>query len=205
MEITQIVPESIIERLKTHIKEKSLQAEEGWDSAKEDEDSLTGDFFGQLRKKETYEDGWTIKIDYKKFRGRGNNAYEKKVGADGIITIEVENDSIKHVKSIIFQAKKRKNEDIKEQLSKMANILPEANMVIVYSDEGYYAETGEEYTNSNNLSMRAGDYIADIFVGCKKGKWGVEYDPHGKQIKMPESNLADIDLLHRLKIEISKD
>jgi hypothetical protein len=53
--------------------------------------------------------------------------------------------------------------------------------------------------------MRAGDYIADIFVGCKKGKWGVEYDPHGKQIKMPESNLADIDLLHRLKIEISKD
>ena len=53
-----------------------------------------------------YNDGheWRWKVNYKKFRGRGKGAFEKRIGADGIVQIEVvKNDRASEAKAVLTQ------------------------------------------------------------------------------------------------------
>lgn len=198
------VPRSIINEIKKHLKNASKEGEKGWEYANQEEDTLTGDYLGRLRTGINTRDDWSWKIKYHKFRGRGKGAYEKKVGADGIITIEIQKNGIRETKSIIFQAKKKGNNQTTNQLSKMKSTLPDGNMMIVFSPDGYFGETGDGFTNDRNLKTRIGDYLADVFVECKNGQWGVEYDGIKNELKTLERSIPSANINHKLSIEIKK-
>jgi len=206
-----IVPKIVLDEIKSHIRDRAEIGENGWEHSNEDEDTITGDFLGQLRtgwNKSKW--NWKWRIIYKKFRGRGFGAYEKQIGADGIITVEIEDEvnNSKRLKSVIFQAKKECNENIPEQLKKMKETAQNGNMVIVYTDDGYYGIKGEEYQNSKNLennAKRIGNYLGEDFIDCKIGLWEMDYDANKKELVFPTHRTTKINLLHRLKIEIKKE
>lgn len=197
-----ILPDFLVKNIQTHIREQSLEGEFGWEHANEEEDTLTGDYLSQLRTNWNNSSDWKWRIKYTKVRGRGPGAYEKKIGADGIITIEFENNGERTYKSIIFQSKKKGNNNIKEQLKKMDDTLPDGNMVLVFTPRGYFAERGSEFTNDRNMNIRAGDYLADEFIGCKNGQWGVEYDGGRKSLKIGEKKIPRVFIKHKLNLEI---
>ncbi|PWL32101.1 hypothetical protein [uncultured Roseivirga sp.] len=196
-----IIPELIRNEIKIHLRKKCQDGEDGWSNANQDEDTLTGDFLGQLRSKTKRTNGWTWRINYHKFSGRGKGAYEKTTGADGIISIEIEKNSIKRTKSIIFQAKKKGNSKIQEQLDKMNKTLPGGNMVLVYGEDGYFGETGEIFKSDKEVNSRIGDYLSDIFLECKNGLWGVDYDGVRNELRIEDQRITKANIKHRLTIK----
>src|SRR5262245_9212649 len=117
-----ILPEEVISDISKHLIDRCAHAEEGWASGEDEEDTLTGDLGGCLRKKwttvATKSKGiWKWQLTYKKFRGRGSKAEEKELGADGIFEIEVEkNDGTGETKGLLFQSKKVTNRERKKLL-----------------------------------------------------------------------------------------
>lgn len=104
------VPRFIIEELKNHILKVCPRAQNGWEFANQDEDTLTGDFLGNLRTDWHTTQNYEWRFLYNKIRGRGKGALEKIVGTDGIITIHYQSPSLResYYKSLVFQAKKNK-------------------------------------------------------------------------------------------------
>ena len=198
------VPKIIVQKIKEHLINASRIGEDGWEHANQEEDTLTGDYLGQLRTGLNRCGNWTWRIKYNKFRGRGQGAYEKTVGADGVITIEVEKNGERQTKSVIFQAKKVGNRQTSLQIEKMQATLPQGNMVLVFGEDGYYAETGNQFRNDLELENRAGDYLANIFVGCKNGQWGVEYDGVKNELRILDKKKIKTNIKHRLEIKIKE-
>src|SRR5262245_26605076 len=63
-----------------------------WESARSDEDSLTGDFWGGIRRPEaiaTSDRSYKWGINYKKIRGKGPDSPESPIGADGIFELKI--------------------------------------------------------------------------------------------------------------------
>lgn len=199
------VPNSVVQEIKNHLIQASRIGEDGWEHANQEEDTLTGDYLGQLRTGLKRNGEWKWKIKYNKFRGRGAGAYEKTVGADGIITIELEKDGIRETKSIIFQAKKDGNRQTSVQIDKMQNTLPQGNMVLVFSENGYFAETGNDFSNGMELEQRAGNYLAGVFVGCTNGQWGVDYDAVKNELRIIEKKIPFANIRHKLEIKIERE
>lgn len=198
------VPEKVVQQIKDHLIEASLIGEDGWEHANQEEDTLTGDYLGQLRTGIKRCGDWKWKIKYNKFRGRGAGAYEKTVGADGIITIEIEKDGIRETKSVIFQAKKEGNRQTAVQIDKMQKALPQGNMVLVFSKDGYFGETGKDFENGVAIEKRAGDYLADVIVGCTNGQWGVDYDAIKNELRILDKKIPFTYFKHKLEIKIGK-
>ncbi|BAV08641.1 hypothetical protein SAMN05421788_101100 [Filimonas lacunae] len=109
------IPEEVKADIKKHISSKYPLALEGFFSASEEEDALTGDLGGTLRIKnqrvfvkdsqiETPGE-WTWSINYHKFRGRGPGATENKLGADGIFELTLQIGNRVEKKSLLFQSK----------------------------------------------------------------------------------------------------
>src|SRR5687767_12633549 len=85
------IPDFIIRRLSSHILTQCPNAEAGWEFGNQDEDTLTGDFFGNLRTGWHNSNDYEWRFHYNKVRGRGPGALESKIGADGIITLHYKN------------------------------------------------------------------------------------------------------------------
>jgi hypothetical protein len=163
----------------------SERGENGWHFSRKDEDSLLGDYLGNLRTnkrlfrldKKEYE--WEIL--YHKMQGRGRNAYEKSIGADAIITFEIEDKINKRrtVKSLIFQAKKENNvSGLITQKKLMDEVAFGGNFIFTCGEGGYYAQTeiGGQRTN-------VGQFIAYKFIECKIGIEDFEYDEQQELLK----------------------
>ena len=173
-----LIPKGLREEIQEQIIENSLRGEQGWRFSNEDEDSLLGDFLGNLRTNKRYflasEKEYEWEILYHKMRGRGPGAYEKSVGADAIITFEIKNKTTgkKTVKSLIFQAKKEGNNiGIKAQKLLMDNIAKDGNFIFTCGESGYFAQTtigGEKYN--------IGQFLANQFIECIIGIENFEYD-----------------------------
>lgn len=200
------LPSKLIEEIKQYIKESSLNGEMGWESSNQDEDSLTGDYFSQLRRDWVEFDDWAWRITYRKFRGRGKGAYEKEVGADGIFSIEIKKNDQIDTKSIIFQSKKVGNDKIQEQLRKMEETLPQGNMVLSFSPDGYYGIIGQDYNREDKkeLTKRIGDFWGDVFIGCQHGQWGVSYDTNTNKLVIGEKQI-DTFIENVILIEVKKE
>ncbi len=109
------IPEEVKQDIQRHLSEKYPIALEGFRSANEDEDTLTGDLGATLRIKnqkvfikssqDEMPGDWTWSIDYHKFRGRGPGATEKKLGADGVFELSLKVGSRVEKKSLLFQSK----------------------------------------------------------------------------------------------------
>jgi len=203
--ISKGVPRLVVQDIQNHLIQTSRIGEEGWAHANQDEDTLTGDYFGRLRTGLIRNGNWKWRIKYNKFRGRGHGAYEKTVGADGIITVEIEKNGIRETKSIIFQAKKENNRHIMDQLEKMQRTLPQGNMILIFTERGYFAVTGSDYSNDMNIEQRAGQYLAMVFLECINGQWGVDYDAVKNELRIVGKKIPHANIRHKLEISIAQE
>jgi hypothetical protein len=108
-----ILPASVIESIQKSYIQGVTQAVKGYRFAQEDEDTVTG-ALGQA----LFSDDQAVIVNgavyvwrttYQKFRGRGPNASEHIIGADGIFQIEVRGGQREMIfrKGLLFQAKNK--------------------------------------------------------------------------------------------------
>lgn len=188
-----MLPQEVQDILSKHIDNVYERAEQGWACSKEDEDSITGDFLGNLRSDWIEDMAYKVKFSYNKLRGRGSGALEKTTGADGIITIEYDDSNTKKYKSLVFQAKKKGNSIVKDQQKKMDELFPNGNAIFEYSENGYY-------TITNLKKVRINDFLKQIFFSCKVGCFDLFYADgsfYGSKIIQGKFSIN-----HELKIEI---
>lgn len=192
-----IIPSNIQKELAEYIKNRCPRAENGWNYSNQDEDTITGDFLGNLRSDGwRYADNFRYNFYYNKIRGRGKNALEKRTGADGMVTIELDENGIKTYKSFAFQAKKVGNRTNPSQIEKMKIFFPKGNVVFRYGPEGYYLE------NYDGSEMKICEYIYNVFLKCKHGIVGLRYD-HKKNIFIDGGRrFSDKNIDHELLIEV---
>lgn len=175
-----------------HIKESVGKAEDGYLSAHEDEDALTGHLGGSLRISnqtvvavgpDEREGLWTWSVDYTKFRGRGKQATEKVIGADGIFEIRLQNRDQILRKSLLFQAKKEwENDPNLFRQSLLLSNWREAAFVLNYSPTGFQAIELDGIVASrgkrppNIVARPLSEFLAHDFVDCIVGDTALRYD-----------------------------
>lgn len=220
-----VLPSNVFVELQDHLRSASLRGEQGWLSGKDEEDTLTGDLGGSLRRDwQQLQDvdgrTWRWRMTYTKFRGRGKDAEEKLIGADGIIQIEVEDlqDRGIQAKGLLFQAKKtgnKRKQTLIEQVRKMESIAPHGAAVFEYGSNQYSASDARLYigdspsTLGNAVTERLGDYLADRFLPCDVGTRGMYYDAVRTTLFVPNATegvrLVRVKLGHRFRIEVETE
>ena len=195
------VPGDVIEALRLHLQVACPRAQRGWESVKEEEDAITGDFFGNLRTDWTATGKYSWRFSYNKFRGRGRGALEKEIGADGLITVQYldPEEGKTYYKSLVFQAKKQNGRIKPSQLETMRRHFPGGSAVVIYGPSGYTA-----YEHTPLGMMRLCDMIAFNFLNCTIGTEGLHYDSRLGQMILPNAPALSGGI-ERLLIEIKKD
>jgi hypothetical protein len=219
--VLDIIPSVVFGDVQTHLRERSREAQSGWESASEEEDALTGDFCGSLRtgwREAQASDGrWRWKVQYKKFRGRGDGALEKHIGADGLVQVEVHTPSgVVITKGVLFQAKKVRGSsrsDLREQVEKMEGVAPGGSAIFEFGPDGYRATAGSVVireiharpTRIPHPTELIGEYLADQFLPCRSGLRGMYYDAVRENLIVPVDGAIRViaaSLRHRLRIDI---
>jgi ribosomal small subunit protein bTHX len=187
------IPVTIINALKSHLSAQIKEAELNYRVNSNLENALTGALLERIEVREwVYSEGWKWKINSKKLK---DTKEEQFVGADGIISINIEQNGRIDTKSILFQAKRKghiNNSEIKEQIDKMGEFLPNGNMIIIYTDNGYYAQIGSNYNKEANMFLT--NFLFDVFLACKQGVWGKTYEDVKKHC----------DLMYKVNIDAKK-
>jgi|APSaa5957512622_1039677.scaffolds.fasta_scaffold78667_2 hypothetical protein len=216
------MPGEVYDDISTFLRHRGRQAEEGWDSANEDEDTLTGDFGSMLRRRwtkpKTIEGSrWKWRVTYKKLRGRGRDAIEKPSGADGIFRVEVEDVGSGEIqqKCLLFQAKKNGlTHDLIDQTTKMCHIAPGGAAVFQYTDDGYWGYNADLFANNSpnawpNRVQRLGNFLGGEFLSCEVGLRDVYYDAQRKILQCIDRNgtvrTVRYDVSHRFSIDVAKE
>jgi len=193
------IPDEVKAKIKEHLNSKYPDAIEGYYSASEDEDSLTGDLGATFRiknqkvnvKQDEIKGIWKWSINYIKFRGRGNNATEKRLGADGIIELKLDRGFRQEKKSVLFQSKKNwKQKDTKliEQTA-LLSTWREAAFILNFTPEIYetfnidtilkYQGKKPEGLDNKNIA----EFLGDDFLECLVGDADLAYDAKKKLLK----------------------
>lgn len=191
------IPYEVKESIKKHLRDAIDRSVQGYLSANEDEDTLTGHLGGllQIRSQnveviESQISGiWTWEIDYYKFRGRGAGATEKILGADGILELKVTIGSRTDRKSLLFQAKNDWSSDTSlfEQCLKMST-WREAAFMINYTPYGYYAYPIDDVIrvkgvkNEKKPGIPLQDYLGNEFLGCQIGDTELYYNARRRKL-----------------------
>lgn len=168
------------EALGKQYKDGIASAVEGYEDSAADEDSLTGALGQALRGhgSVSFGDGRIVKwrTGYRKLRGRGKNAPEKKWGADGIFEVEITDDSgFRSRKTLPFQAKNNSssygNGELVEQAGKIAG-LPGGGIVVNYRPGGYVAVDAKLVANRAagvQQESSLAEKLSHEFLACKIG------------------------------------
>lgn len=190
-----ILPPSLVDLLRDRYLAGVADAEAAFDQHRGDEDSLTGALGQALAMREpivfTGPDGaYSVRVSYRKLRGRGPGAPEKRLGADGIFQIEVANGNgdVVRSKGLPFQAKtnwRGKDSALLGQADIMEQVSP-GGLVIDYSPAGYKAcpakavvAAGGRRSNVDRYGvMRSlGQVLSRDFLECTIGTKGLYFDP----------------------------
>lgn len=191
------MPAEVKEAISDHINNSVENAKDGYLSANEDEDTLTGHLGASLRIKNQkvkveqseIRGTWKWSIEYYKFRGRGANATEKYLGADGIFELHLNFGRRLEKKSMLFQAKKMWEEDklILDQCIKMST-WREAAFLLNYTPvefEAYFLDdairsrgTKSQSTSPNTLA----GFLSEHFLECKIGDLDLDYDASSRKL-----------------------
>ena len=219
-----ILPDEVISDISEHLIDGCAHGEEGWESGEDEEDTLTGDLGGSLRRKwttvSTQSGDWKWRMTYKKFRGRGKGAEEKHIGADGIVEIEIEKANGEgETKGILFQSKKvtsKGKEKLLEQLRDMEELVPKGSALIEFGPKEYkgfestevITADGKIGTIDNNGNNRLGSFLAEKFLPCEVGARGLYYEAPRKTLIIPNQTKGftriKAKLKHRFRIEVKQ-
>jgi hypothetical protein len=218
-----LIPNPVFASIQHHLKHVADTAASGWESNNSEEDSLTGDLGCLLRTGHdaviiVNHQAWRWRIRYKKFRGRGPDAFERKSGADGIVQVEVTLRDETFFKGVLFQAKKGDrlgNGDLKEQVEAIEDLAPGGSAVFLYKPNGgYTAIKGTEYLHSDErlvgklvYKMQPLASFFDEFLECKSGLRGMYYEALRDKLLVPtldgQVKAVQLEVRHRIKIEIA--
>lgn len=67
----------------------------------------------------------------------------------------------------------------------MRETLSGGNMIIIYSDGGFYAQTANNFDKANKKQTRFSDYFINVFLACKSGCWGYKkYKSGDSEVKL---------------------
>jgi hypothetical protein len=214
------IPREVREAIRDHIASAVKQAIAGYLSASEDEDCLTGHLGAKLQidnqKVTVLQDEiageWTWAIDYRKFRGRGQGATEKLIGADGLFELAVALPHRTEVKSLLFQAKMAGNggRPLVEQCLKMST-WREAAIVVEYSKLAFSALHLDDVIEGqgrilDNRKMPLADLLGRAFLECKIGNTKLKYHPSTRLLAwttMTDETVAvDFRIGHRVGVRV---
>lgn len=199
----ELLPVGLIDVLRDRYKAGVADAEYYFSSHESDEDSLTG-ALGQaislrpIHFSEADKVYW-VEITYKKIRGRGLGAPEKKYGVDGLFQIEVydEDTNVIFNKALPFQSKTRwkgRNKALLEQCKVVESIFGDG-LVIDYAPDRYYAcsaaavvkyDGSRPRVNAVGAMRPLGQVLGGAFLDCTIGRLGVSYDSTNEQFNIPE-------------------
>ena len=127
-------------------------------------------------------------MQYRKFRGRGSGATEKRLGADGIFELSLERKGYVETKSLLFQSKMGNagGKDLVEQCAKLST-WREAAVILAYEPHAIRAITIDEALHTKGALQRAkstslDNYLARLFVACHVGDNDLRYYPTDRRL-----------------------
>lgn len=220
---TLFIPEEVKDSISRHLYTGSAKAVEGYVSANEDEDTLTGDLGACLRigtqkvEVKNVEIGgtWTWSLTYYKFRGRGKGASESFIGADGILELSINwNSQNEQKKSLLFQAKNQwhaTDRALFEQCIKLST-WREAAFVLNYAPLDYETFSIDEVVKAkgshNEVAERISlpSFLSRHFLECLIGDTDLKYDAKSRRLiwRTSKGEMVETQFLvrHRLSINI---
>jgi hypothetical protein len=180
--------ESVRQALADHFRDRVAEATEAYADSSADEDSLTGALGQALRGRGSVRlrDGRVVRwmTRYRKLRGRGPNAPEKKVGADGLFEVELEDDQrVRSRKSLPFQAKNNASSYGDSKLWQQAGQLtefPGGGIVVNYRPEGYVALDAAMVANgeaTREVESPLAESLGRDFLECRRGSTAYLFEP----------------------------
>ncbi len=193
------IPDEVNRAMAEHIRTAVLKAVAGYWSASEDEDVLTGHLGASLkignqkvRVVETQSElpgDWTWSVDYYKFRGRGKNATEHILGADGLFELRLQRGYRTETKSLLFQAKNNWNSD-RELVAQCIKLSTwrEAAFVLNYTSEAFEAFSLDEVLKlrgvrpSPSHAKSLANFLAEDFLDCLVGDTDLSYEPRARRL-----------------------
>lgn len=215
------IPEEVLRSIKEHVDAAIPSAIKGFMSANEDEDTMTGEFGASLRtgthtvqvERSEINGPWKWSIDYTKFRGRGKDATEHHVGADGIIELSLDWSGRKRTKSLLFQAKLDWQSD--SSLLQQAVLLStwrEASIFVNYTETAIEAFSVDSVLRSRGRRSDAmdalpmADALTKYFLECKVGSTELAYDPVARQLRWRATSgvtvATQFSIPHRLRVKV---
>lgn len=197
-----LLPDSVLQAIRDRYLAGVADAEAMFDQSSADEDSVTG-ALGQaiamprMPRFITSQGNFEVEITYRKLRGRGKGAPEKKYGADGVFQIEVKDGSgaILRKKALPFQSKKGwrgTNGKLLVQAVLMQHEIG-GGLVVDYESGGYFACTAEAVVaaGGNRAKVKAtgqlhslGQILGNDFLNCTIGVKGLFFDKKKEQLLM---------------------
>lgn len=214
--VRELLPPAVYGAVEDHITQQAARAHRGWEAGSDEEDTLTGHLGASLQRdwSTITVNGaeWTWRMTYKKFRGRGPGAFERQIGADGILQLEVNLGVEIEFKGLLFQAKKigQMNGHLAEQVGFMESVADRCSAVFEYGPDEYRAISGHDYLADADLVNRRaaptlrplGEFLGQGFLGCDFGVRGMYFDAVRRILHLPDSSAIRTSLDHRLQIEV---
>lgn len=197
------IPAQVLDAISEHISIAVEKAIQGFWSANEDEDTLTGHLGACLKTgthtvevtQDEVNGPWKWSIDYAKFRGRGKNATESYLGADGILELSLDMGYRKDTKSLLFQSKTDwdNSPDLVEQAIVMST-WREAAIGINYTPTSFEAYSIDSILASRGIKADAKGAISlqealgQYFIRCKVGNTDLRYDARTRRLYWRDVN-----------------
>ena len=194
------IPDEVKFSIHNHFQNSINRAINGYLSAHEDEDTLTGHLGACLKiNNQTVQVNssgneiigkWIWSIDYYKFRGRGGNATENYLGADGIFELILNNGSQIEKKSLLFQAKKEwhtSDNSLFRQCIKLST-WREASFVLNYTPTSFEAILIDDVIRSRGsrediaIIYNLANFLGTDFLDCEIGDNDLEYDAIARRL-----------------------
>jgi hypothetical protein len=216
------IPDQVKNAISGHVTTAVAHAIDGFSSAEEDEDALTGHLGALLRtgqhtvevSNDEINGPWKWSVNYYKFRGRGKGASETLIGADGIFEIKLERAFQTDQKSLLFQAKKnwRNDSTLFAQALKLST-WREAALILNFTSTAFETYGLDDVVRSRGTwtaQMVASPLDVTIgreFPDCKVGDTDLRYDAVSKKLFWRDFKgkivVTDFTVRHRLQVNVS--
>lgn len=206
------LPSIVLEFIRYKYVTGVADAEAQYENAAGDEDSLTGALGALIS---TVGSRYflvgpatqiEVKIDFRKLRGRGHDAPEKRFGPDGIFQLQISANGVPSFrKGLPFQAKKNwkgRSRELADQARAMQRNL-RGGIVIDYTAYGYTAcniAAAIEFNGNRRAVANAGylrplgQVLGNDFLECRLGIQGLYYDQRGEEFVVDQFD-HDVDLI----------
>jgi len=218
--LKDLLPAVVYDAIEQHLHDGGVRAREGWEAGEDEEDTLTGHVGAIFQTDWSYlranGDAWSWRVRYKKFRGRGPGAFEKRSGADGIFQVEVNNSLTIRFKGLLFQAKKGRdlNGNLVEQVASMERIATNGSAVFEYGPDEYRGISGKDYleaqqTRASRSAVRdklqpLGTFLGREFLGCAVGLRDLYYEATRGHLWRPDGSAIPFAVRHRLLLQVER-